>query len=155
MRACALKPNGFENVGHRIAGHRRRRQRKIDYAERDSQTARSLAANQLAGPRKFERKLLDYLRKVVKWKIAISVLYRVIDHAGTGHADIQHGFRLPDAVKRAGHEWIVFDGVGETNKLGAGDTKAIAGAFGGFLDQTAHARDCIHVDSGTSRRSVH
>src|SRR5438128_4651862 len=134
MRPRALKPNGFENVGHRITGHRRRRQRKIDYAERYSQAARSFAANQLAGAREFERKLLDYVSKVVKWKIGIGVLYRVIDHAGAGHADVQDGFRLADAVKRAGHEWIVFDGVGETDKLGAGNPEAIPSAFGGFLD---------------------
>src|SRR5437660_9675801 len=111
MRARALKSHGFENVRHRITGHRRRRQRKIDYAERNSQTARSFTANQLAGPREFERKFLDYLRKVLKWKLGIGMLDCVIDNSGAGHADIQHGFRLADAVKRPGHEWIVFDGV--------------------------------------------
>src|SRR5437016_9957729 len=155
MRARALKSHGFKNVRHRITGHRGRRQRKIDYAERNSQTARSFAANQLAGPREFEREFLDDLRKVVERKIGIDVLYRVIDNAGAGYADIQHGFRLADAVKSAGHEWIVFDGVGETNKLGAGDARTIARAFGGFLDQTAHARDCIYVDSGAGGRGIH
>src|SRR5437879_8234035 len=129
MRARALEPNGLKNVGHRITGHRCGRQRKIDDAERNSQTARGFAANQLTGPREFERKFFDYLSKVVKRKIGIHLLDRVIDHAGTRYADIQHDFRLADAVKRAGHEWIVFDGVGETNKLGAGDTKTIACAF--------------------------
>src|SRR5437879_6085919 len=129
MRARALESHGLKNVGHRITGYRCGRQRKIDDAKRDSQTARSFAANQLAGPREFERNFLDYLRKVLKWKIGISVLHCVIDNAGAGYADIQHGFRLADAVKRAGHEWIVFHGVGETNKLGAGNPKAIACAF--------------------------
>src|SRR5947199_1722593 len=124
MRACALEPDGFENVGYRTTGHRCRRQRKIDDAEWNSQTARSFAANQFTGPRKFGRKLLDYLRKLVKWKIAISVLHRVIDHAGAGHADIQHRFRLADAVKRAGRVWIVFYYVGQTDKLGAGNPDA-------------------------------
>src|SRR5438270_417385 len=155
MRARALEPNGLKNVRHRITGHRCGRQRKIDDPERDSQPARSFAANQLTGPREFERKLLDYLRKVLKWKIAISMLDRVIDNAGAGDADIQYRFRLADAVKRPGHEWIVFDGVGETNKLGAGNPEAILRAFGGLLNQMAHARDCIHVDSGASRRGVH
>src|SRR5437588_151577 len=127
MRARALETHGLKNIGHRITGRRRRRQRKIDDAERNSQTARSFAANQLAGPREFERKFLDYLSKVVKWKIRIGMLDRVIDNAGAGDADIQHHFRLADTVKGAGHEWIVFDGVGETNKLGAGNPKAIAG----------------------------
>src|SRR5260370_19951859 len=123
MSARALKPNGFKNVRHRITGHWCGRQRKIDDAERDSQTARSFAANQLTGPREFERKLLDYVRKVVKWKTGISVLDRVIDNAGAGYADIQNSFRLADAVKRAGHEGIVFDGVGVSNKLGVCNAK--------------------------------
>ena len=134
MRARALETHGLKNIGHRITGRRRRRQRKIDDAERNSQTARSFAANQLAGPREFERKFFDYLSKVVKGKIGIHLLDRVVDHAGTRYADIQHDFRLADAVKRAGHEWIVFDGVGETDKLGTGNPEAIPSAFGGFLD---------------------
>jgi hypothetical protein len=57
-------------------------------------------------------------------------------------------------VEGAGHKWIIFDGVGKADKLGASQPAAIARAFGGVLNQTTDARDCVHVDSGSRRRRV-
>ena len=80
---------------------------------------------------------------------------RVVDDSGTRHANIQRRFRLTDAVKRARHERIVFDGIREADELCAGEPELIACTLGGFLDQATDTRDGIHIDSGASRGRIH
>ena len=83
------------------------------------------------------------------------MLHRVIDDARTRHANIDHRFRLADAVKRAGHERIVFDRVGEADELGAGQAALIARALGSSLINRPTCAHRIHVDSGARGRHVH
>ena len=76
------------------------------------------------------------------------LLQRVIDDPRPRHADIQHRLGFAYAMKRAGHERVVFHGVGKADKLCASHSPTIAGAFRGFLDQTSDPRHRIHVDAG-------
>jgi len=78
----------------------------------------------------------------------------IVNHAGTGDADIDHGLRFADAVKSSSHEGIVFNGIRETDKLGAGDATLAAGALGGFLDDDAHLPHRVHVYSGARGRDI-
>ena len=80
-------------------------------------SSRGFASNQFTCARQFEREFLDRLRQFLQRKISIGVPDCMMDHARTGNADIDHGFSFTDTVKSAGHERIVFDGIGKTNKL--------------------------------------
>ncbi len=78
----------------------------------------------------------------------------VVDDAGAGDADVDDCFGLADPVECARHKRIVFDGVGEADELGAGQTIPLACALRCVFQNVADVSDGIHVDSGARRRDV-
>ena len=79
----------------------------------------------------------------------------MIHNSRTRDTHINDRFRLTHSMKRARHKRVVFDGVGKTNKLGAGDSALLARAFGCVLNQIPDAPYRIHVDARARGRDVH
>jgi len=78
-----------------------------------------------------------------------------MNHAWTGHADINHGLSFTHAMKSAGHKWIVFDCIRKADKLRTRESISIARTLGGFFDDPANLSHHVHVDAGARRRRVH
>src|ERR1044071_8641526 len=91
----------FDDVGDRVTRNRRRREGKIDDAERNTETTRSFTTNQFACARELEREFLDRLCEILQRKIYIRVFHCVINHARAGHADVNHGFSFTHTMKSA------------------------------------------------------
>ena len=117
-------PNASMIFADRIAGHGRRRKRQIDDAELQTETPRRFAPDQFTGARELERESLDDLGHLVERQVLRGVAQRVIDDAGAGDADVDDRLRFADAVKRARHERVVLDRVGEADELRARDAAA-------------------------------
>jgi len=82
------------------------------------------------------------------------LLQATLDHAGTGHADIDDGLRLAGPQEPPGHERIVFGNVGEHHQLGAGPSVLIGGQLGSLLDGISHQQDRVDVDARFGGRGV-
>ena len=169
-RAGALEAHLLEDLRHRIADGRRRRQRRdrrcrsaralaAHAAARGSvEPPRDLAADELAGARDLERHALDGLgdgRQVHRLARCAQPPQRRQHDARAGAADVDHAIALAHAVHRAGDERVVVGDVGERAQLGAADAALARGALGQLLDHAAHDQHGVHVDAGARGRHVH
>src|SRR6266511_3696655 len=154
MRSRSLKTHPFDYVGDRISRHRSGRERQLDNAERDSQSARGFSSYQLASARKWERKFLDDFGQLLELQVHRGMCHGVINNARAGHAYVNHRFGLSNAMKSSGHERIVFNGIRKADKLCASYAAFVAGSFGSLLDNYSDLAHCVHIDAGARCRDV-
>ena len=115
--------------------------------------ARGGAPDQFAGARDLERGAANDRRE--RAEIGVARRLDGAQHdARAADADIDRAFGLAGAVKRAGHERIVLDGVAEHDELGAADRACVSGELGRALDDAAHGGDRVHVQAGAGRADI-
>ena len=152
--AADLQPHFFQNPGNAVPHGGSGRKAQIHDSEGYAQTAGRFLAHQLTHTGNLESGLFDGFGHHVKG-LTLHVLQSVVHHAGAGNAHIQHALRLAHAVERTGHEGVILHGVGEHHHLGAAKAVVIRSQLGGFLDDTPHFRNGIHVDARLGGADVH
>ena len=90
----------------------------------------------------------------MKRHLLVGMLHRMIDNAGTGHADVQNRFGLADAVKSAGHKGIILRRIAKHHQLCAAQAVPVRRFFRGFLNHLSHAAYRIHIDPGARGRGI-
>ena len=121
--------------------------------KRDAQPRRGCSPDQFAGAGDLERRAADDRGKRAEIGGARR-LDRAQHDSRAADADIDRAFGLAGAVKSAGHERIVFDGIAEYDQLGAADRVFRAGQRGRALDNAAHGGDRVHVQAGARRADI-
>ena len=148
MGSALRKPYFFQYICHRIPNRRSRSKGKVDDAERNAQHTRSLGSHQLTHTGDLEGSLFDQLRNLVKRRIVREFGKGGAYNSRPGNSHIKNHVRLSYAVESSRHERVVLWRVAKYNELCSADTLAVLCEIRGFLDNTAHDANRIHIDSG-------
>ena len=88
--------------------------------------SRRAASRPISSPaREFEESFLMISASCSKGKSAAALPQGIVDYARSGNTDVNNCFRLAYAMKGSRHKRIVFNGIGKTNKLSAGNATGI------------------------------
>ena len=151
--AGTFKAHLAEDICYAVADSRCGRQREVNDAEGNAQSAGSLACDQLADTGDFKGGFFDSFTEDFK-VLAMDFFQGALDNAGAADTDVEDAVGLGDAVEGACHEGVVIGCVAENNKFGAAEGIAVGCALGGSLDDAAHEADSVHINAGLGGADV-
>ena len=151
--AGTFKAHLAEDICYAVADSRCGRQREVNDAEGNAQSAGSLACDELADTGDFKGGFFDSFTEDFK-VLAVDFFQGALDNAGAADTDVEDAVGLGDAVEGACHEGVVIGCVAENNKFGAAEGIAVGCALGGSLDDAAHEADSVHINAGLGGADV-
>ncbi len=148
----------MKNFSHAVTHIGRRRERKVNHPELDTQSFCHFPADEFSDARHFVSCPFDEFRNHSQIKVRVgfeSAVNSFFYDSGTADAHINDRVRFADSQIRACHKGDILGNIGKYAEFGAGESVFVRGQGSSLFDDFSHEKYGIHVDTCTGGRDIH